>query len=280
MTTSTAATLPLGPLDRERSELLRRVVDGLDPVSLQWLSGFAAGVGYARGQTTAVVDAALGTAPSMPVARQEPASRFAVVYGSQTGNGKRIAERLGRAAEAAGLAVRVYAARDYPLKDLAKERFLSVVISTHGDGDPPDDARGFFEFITGRRAPRLREPVVFRARARRFELPEVLRGRPAGRRTAGGPRRTDSAASRRLRRRLRPARGALGRATGIEGKRGTGRAAGGDRHPSPSGAGRAAVHARAPVRGERRREPARDRPGCHQGRPSRRDLARRIRPAV
>jgi sulfite reductase (NADPH) flavoprotein alpha-component len=77
------------------------------------------------------------------------------VYGSQTGNGKRIAERLGRAAEAAGLAVRVYAARDYPLKDLAKERFLSLVISTHGDGDPPDDARGFVEFITGKRAPRL-----------------------------------------------------------------------------------------------------------------------------
>jgi sulfite reductase (NADPH) flavoprotein alpha-component len=49
----------------------------------------------------------------------------------------------------------VYAARDYPLKDLAKERFLSIVISTHGDGDPPDDARGFVEFITGKRAPRL-----------------------------------------------------------------------------------------------------------------------------
>ena len=50
-----------------------------------------------------------------------------------------------RAAEAAGLAVRVYAARDYPLKDLAKERMLIVVVSTHGDGDPPDDARGFIE---------------------------------------------------------------------------------------------------------------------------------------
>jgi sulfite reductase (NADPH) flavoprotein alpha-component len=77
------------------------------------------------------------------------------VYGSQTGNGRRIAERLGRAAEAAGLAVRVYAARDYPLRDLAQERLLTVVMSTHGDGDPPDDARGFLEHISGRRAPQL-----------------------------------------------------------------------------------------------------------------------------
>ena len=54
-----------------------------------------------------------------------------------------------------GLAVRVFAARDYPLKDLAGERLLTVVISTHGDGDPPDDARGFVEHITGKRAPKL-----------------------------------------------------------------------------------------------------------------------------
>jgi sulfite reductase (NADPH) flavoprotein alpha-component len=155
MTASTAAIVPLGPLDPERSELLLRVVDGLDPVSLQWLSGFAAGVGYARGQAATVVDTVPAIVQSTPAVRQEPAARVAVVYGSQTGNGKRIAERLGRAAEAAGLAVRVYAARDYPLKDLAKERFLAVVISTHGDGDPPDDARGFFDFISGRRAPRL-----------------------------------------------------------------------------------------------------------------------------
>ena len=33
------SALPLGPLDPERSELLMRVVDGLEPATLQWLSG-------------------------------------------------------------------------------------------------------------------------------------------------------------------------------------------------------------------------------------------------
>ncbi len=154
MTANTAVSLPLGPLDPERSEMLRRVVDGLEPASLQWLSGFASGVAYARGQGDPVGYEALG--PTAPAGvRPESAARLAIVYGSQTGNGKRIAERLGRAAEAAGLAVRVFAARDYPLKDLAGERLLTVVISTHGDGDPPDDARGFVEHITGKRAPKL-----------------------------------------------------------------------------------------------------------------------------
>jgi sulfite reductase (NADPH) flavoprotein alpha-component len=154
MTANTAAALPLGPLDPERGELLRRVVDGLDPVALQWLSGFAAGVAHARATGVAVAEP-VSTAAQVQAPRAEPSGRLAVVYGSQTGNGRRIAERLGQAAEAAGIAVRVYAARDYPIKDLARERLLTVVVSTHGDGDPPDDARGFIEHLLGKRAPQL-----------------------------------------------------------------------------------------------------------------------------
>jgi sulfite reductase (NADPH) flavoprotein alpha-component len=155
MTSSSAATLPLSPLDPERSALLHRVVEGLEPASLHWLSGFAAGMAHARSQAAGSLAETLPATAVPAAARSEPAARLAVVYGSQTGNGKRIAERLGRAAEAAGLAVRVYAARDYSLKDLAKERFLSIVVSTHGDGDPPDDARSFYEYVMGKRAPRL-----------------------------------------------------------------------------------------------------------------------------
>ncbi len=155
MTATNAVSPSLGPFDPERSELLRGLVDGLEPAGLQWLSGFAAGVAHARGDgRLAGLESAHFGGPVAAV-RPESVARLAVVYGSQTGNGKRIAERLGRAAEAAGLAVRVYAARDYPLKDLAREQLLSVVMSTHGDGDPPDDARGFIEHIAGKRAPRL-----------------------------------------------------------------------------------------------------------------------------
>jgi len=160
MSANIVTTLPLGPLDPERTELLLRVVDGLDPATLQWLSGFAAGVAHERalGRTSGAVAAGTAVGPvAAPAARAEATARLTIVYGSQTGNSKRIAERLGRAAEAAGLAARVYASGNYPLKDLAKERMLVVVVSTQGDGDPPDDARGFMEFIASRRAPRLEQ---------------------------------------------------------------------------------------------------------------------------
>ena len=162
MTSQTALAQPLGPLDPERSELVARVVEGLDAPTLQWLSGFAAGVAFERAQGGRGAAAAL----PMPAARAEAQARLAIVYGSQTGNGKRIAERLGRAAEATGLAVRVQSTRDYPIRDLAKERLLVVVMSTHGDGDPPDDARGFIEYVASKRAPEARAAPVLRARAR------------------------------------------------------------------------------------------------------------------
>ncbi|HET9694612.1 MAG TPA: assimilatory sulfite reductase (NADPH) flavoprotein subunit [Steroidobacteraceae bacterium] len=152
MSSNTATTLPLGPLDVERTELLLRVVEGLEPSTLQWLSGFAAGVAHERAASRGGVLAPPGP---VPAARPEAAARLTIVYGSQTGNGKRIAERLGRAAEAAGLAARVYSSGSYPIKDLPKERLLVVVVSTQGDGDPPDDARGFLEFLASRRAPKL-----------------------------------------------------------------------------------------------------------------------------
>jgi len=51
--------------------------------------------------------------------------------------------------------VRLLRADAYPLRELKDERLLYVVISTQGDGDPPEDARGFVEYLQGRKAPAL-----------------------------------------------------------------------------------------------------------------------------
>jgi sulfite reductase (NADPH) flavoprotein alpha-component len=79
-----------------------------------------------------------------------------VLYGSQTGNARRVAEQLAAQAEQAGQAVRLLRADAYPLRELKDERWLSVVISTQGEGDPPEDALALFEFLESRRAPSLK----------------------------------------------------------------------------------------------------------------------------
>lgn len=139
---------PIPALNEERSALLARLTDGLDVAALNWISGYAAGLAARGAPALAVVparDRDVGVAPT----------RVTVLYGSQTGNAKREAERLQQTLREEGTEVRLLRADAYPLRELADERVLFVVISTQGEGEPPDDARAFVEFLSGRRAPKL-----------------------------------------------------------------------------------------------------------------------------
>ena len=51
--------------------------------------------------------------------------------------------------------VRVIRADAYQTRDLKNEKLLYIVMSTQGDGDPPDDSRSFCEFLHSKRAPML-----------------------------------------------------------------------------------------------------------------------------
>ena len=145
-----ALAVPPSLLSQEQAVLLEQLTGGLDGAGLWWLSGYAAGL--ARSHALSPLRPA-----AVAVAETQTAAQLTIVYGSQTGNARRIAEKLAQQIEAAGLGVRLLRADAYPVRELKNERHLVIVISTQGDGDPPDDARGFFDFITGKRAPQLPE---------------------------------------------------------------------------------------------------------------------------
>lgn len=133
------------PIPGERGSALLALLGGLDASALAWVSGYAAGLAAARA----------GEAAPGPVARASAATALTIAYGSQTGNARRIAERLRERALTEGLAARLVNIGQLKPAELARERALVVVISTHGDGDPPDDARAFLEALHSRRAPDL-----------------------------------------------------------------------------------------------------------------------------
>lgn len=151
--TSAAAVIPPSPLPEERRLLLTRLVEGMDGNSLWWLSGFAAGLAQGHPPPSLAVIPGGG----QPAAAAGTTARLTVLYGSQTGNARRAAEQVAAEAEAAGLPVRLVRADAYSTRELAGEKLLYVVISTQGEGDPPDDAIGLVEFISGKRAPKLPE---------------------------------------------------------------------------------------------------------------------------
>jgi sulfite reductase (NADPH) flavoprotein alpha-component len=137
------SALPLpSPLDEIRQQSLDLLLEGLDSSALHWLSGYTAGLARAA-------------APQTGRTAVASAVQLSIVYGSQTGNSRRVAEALAREAEAAGIPHRLLGTDAYPTRELAAERLLVVVVSTQGEGDPPDPARDWLEFVHGRRAPKL-----------------------------------------------------------------------------------------------------------------------------
>ena len=130
---------------------LQNLTAGLSPQQLVWLSG------YFYGQATG----AGGVAPApaavaAPVAATAPVvEKLTVLYGSHTGNGKKIAQQAADAAAAKGLKAEVQDMNDYAPRQLAQEQNLLVIVSTHGEGEPPISAEELHAFINGPRAPKL-----------------------------------------------------------------------------------------------------------------------------
>lgn len=137
------------PLDREQAQHLNRLVESLSPSQMTWISGYLAGINAALGQN---LGQSQGTQLALP-AQERPA--LTILFGSQTGNGEDIAEALRIQAEAKGFQVTVKGMHEYKKNQLKKEQNLLLVISTHGEGDPPDNAQEFHEFLLSDNAPRL-----------------------------------------------------------------------------------------------------------------------------
>lgn len=129
-----------------QSRLLGELTTGMDRPTMMWLSGYLAGLGQQGAQAANIAAPASGAQPGVAVT---------VLYGSQTGNARRIATELAEQLRARGTGVRLFGADAYPKPALKEERCLFVVVSTQGDGDPPDHARDLLEYLNGRRAPRL-----------------------------------------------------------------------------------------------------------------------------
>ncbi len=76
-----------------------------------------------------------------------------ILYGSQTGESKEVAFRVGREARQRGFLPRVLSMHDYPVTDLPSERLVVLVASTTGQGDPPDNMRPFWSFLLRKSLP-------------------------------------------------------------------------------------------------------------------------------
>ncbi|MGJ8485339.1 assimilatory sulfite reductase (NADPH) flavoprotein subunit [Pseudoalteromonas sp. SYSU M81236] len=133
------------PLSQEQVQKLQGLVAELNPIQQAWVSGYLAANANA-GALTGGVAAAPAAGDAAPLT---------ILYGSQTGNAKGVASKLKEQAESRGLTAKLVNMADYKPTALKKEKFITVVVSTYGEGEPPEDAESLHEFLTTKKAPKL-----------------------------------------------------------------------------------------------------------------------------
>lgn len=145
------------PFTGEQAELLNRLLPGLTETQRIWLSGY-----LTASLHTGAVAAAPTVASSAAVAEQaapvaDVPKDVTVLFGSQTGNAQGLAKKLAQQLTAQGFDVTLSSMGDYKTNNLKKVHNLFVLASTQGEGDPPDNAIPFYEFLHSKRAPQLAE---------------------------------------------------------------------------------------------------------------------------
>lgn len=132
------------PLNAEQINQLNQLVAQLNPIQQAWVSGYLAASSQAQGGVNA-------NAAVVPT----PSAKLTILVGSQTGNARGIANQLEQKAAQNGLAVELVNMADFKPNALKKEQFVTIIVSTHGEGDAPDDAVTLHKFIFGKKAPKL-----------------------------------------------------------------------------------------------------------------------------
>lgn len=133
-----------------KQQLLTELVTGIGREELIWINGYLSGL--INGKET------VSATTAVPAAVR----KITLVYGTETGNAKKLATVFAAKAKKENLQVKLAALDQYRLTDLSREENLFVVISTQGDGEPPVAAQKFYDHIhrNGFRLDQLRYSVL------------------------------------------------------------------------------------------------------------------------
>ncbi|WP_145412872.1 assimilatory sulfite reductase (NADPH) flavoprotein subunit [Paenibacillus xylanexedens] len=144
------------PFNQEQVELLNRLIPTLTDGQRLWLGGYIAAFQAGVATPQAGLIGQVGQNPVVaPVSAPAVSREVTVLYGSQTGNSIGLSKKLGKKLEEQGLQVTLSSMGDFKPNGLKKIENLLIVVSTHGEGEPPDNAIPFHEFLNSKRAPKL-----------------------------------------------------------------------------------------------------------------------------
>lgn len=125
-------------LTEQKLQSFKHIIQESSRDEIIWMSGFLAGISEKNNAATAPPALAESNAATEKLT-------ITVLYGTETGNSKKIASKLASVLKSKQHKITLKALDQYSVDNLSKESLAFIIMSTHGDGEPPAAAKKFYE---------------------------------------------------------------------------------------------------------------------------------------
>ncbi|MEK4230394.1 assimilatory sulfite reductase (NADPH) flavoprotein subunit [Solibacillus sp. FSL H8-0538] len=131
------------PFNEEQVKLLNELLPRLTEQQKIWLNGYLS--------APFILEEVVQEETTVTV----PTKEITVLFGSQTGNSQHLAEKFAASVASEQTNVTVSSMASFKVPNLKKLDHLFIIVSTHGEGEPPDNGISFYEYLYSKRAPKL-----------------------------------------------------------------------------------------------------------------------------
>ena len=135
----------INPFPPKQQQQLQKILSGASREQLVWLSGYINGLSAKR------ISALPGALALQQQAVQSSNKPLTILYGTHTGHSKEIAQRLLQKALNESIPAKLFAMDEFKPRTLSNEKNVAVIVSTHGEGEPPLMAEDFYEFLKSKK---------------------------------------------------------------------------------------------------------------------------------
>ncbi|MBK4775685.1 sulfite reductase subunit alpha [Candidatus Pantoea edessiphila] len=125
------------PITLEQLDKLQSITIDLSKSQLLWISGYIWGI---ANKNTFI---------------KEETPIITIISASQTGNARRLAQWFNEQLKSAKLNTNLINASNYKFKKIQQEKILILIISTQGEGEPPEESTSLYKFLMSKRAPKM-----------------------------------------------------------------------------------------------------------------------------
>ena len=122
-------------MEEHKKKTFEELIESATNDELLWIEGYVQSALITRG----IIKTSTTSTPSI--------HKITVLYGTETGNSKKVATDLAALAKKKGVQVKLQGLEQYRLSDINREEYLFVVMSTQGEGEPPEAGKKFYDLM-------------------------------------------------------------------------------------------------------------------------------------